>query len=282
MEPDAQQSGVCVSIVTFAPDLVLLERTLSSLARALRHAAEEAGLARRVVVLVDNGPGEDLRSGLLELATRALEPARPDAVMLESGHGNVGYGRGHNLAIARCTEEYHLVLNPDVVIERDAITEAVRLMRSHPEVVFITPAARGAGGERQYLCKRYPSVLDLVLRGFAPPFLKRLFATRLARYEMRAETGEAVVFDVPIASGSFMFLRRTALAAVGGFSDAYFMYFEDFDLSVRLARVARIAYVPAVRITHVGGDAARKGWKHIGMFVRSGITFFSRNGWKWC
>jgi GT2 family glycosyltransferase len=282
MEPLPQPCGMCVSIVTFAPDVVVLERTLRSLARALTHASEATLLSRRVVVLVDNGPGNDNAATLLELATRTLQSASPDAVVLKSGQGNVGYGRGHNLAIAQSDDQYHLILNPDVVLEPDAISEALRFMRTHPDVGFITPAARGPSGETQYLCKRYPSVMDLLLRGFAPRMLRSLFSERLALYEMRDQIGDAIVLDVPIASGSFMFLRREALAAVGGFADDYFMYFEDFDLSVRLGRIARIAYVPAVRITHFGGDAARKGWKHIGMFVRSGATFFSRNGWKWC
>jgi GT2 family glycosyltransferase len=282
MRAPQEDSGLCVSIVTFEPDFVVLERTLTSLARALSHASQQALLGRRVVVLVDNGPGKDQAGTLRELAARTLRAASPDSIIVKSGHGNVGYGRGHNLAMAHSTGQYHLVLNPDVVLEPDSISEALRFMGSRPEIGLITPAARGAEGETHYLCKRYPSVLDLLLRGFAPRALKRLFSERLARYEMRDEVGEAVLVDVPIASGSFMFLRREALVAVGGFADAYFMYFEDFDLSVRLARVARIAYVPEVRITHFGGDAARKGWKHIRMFIQSGVTFFSRNGWKWC
>jgi len=56
--------------------------------------------------------------------------------------------------------------------------------------------------------------------------------------------------------------------------------FEDFDLSLRFARQAAIAYVPAVRIRHAGGDAAGKGWAHRGMFIRSAFTFFQRHGWR--
>ena len=87
--------------------------------------------------------------------------------------------------------------------------------------------------------------------------------------------------DVPIVSGCFMFFRRDVLDAVGGFSPDYFLYFEDFDLSLRVSKVARIAYVPAVRIVHHGGDAARKGLKHIWMFTRSAVTFFNTHGWRW-
>ena len=81
-------------------------------------------------------------------------------------------------------------------------------------------------------------------------------------------------------SGSFMFCRRVPVAAIGGFSDTFFLFFEDFDLSVRAAQQAKLAYVTSVRIVHRGGHAARKGLRHIMLFVRSGVTFLRRHGWK--
>ena len=53
-----------------------------------------------------------------------------------------------------------------------------------------------------------------------------------------------------------MLLRRKAIEATGGFDPGYFLYFEDFDWSVRLNRVTRSVYVPTVRVVHHGGGAA--------------------------
>lgn len=77
-----------------------------------------------------------------------------------------------------------------------------------------------------------------------------------------------------------MLARRQNLVEVGGFSPKYFMYFEDFDLSLRLGRTGRIVYHPGIRIVHEGGRAAKKGWRHIWMFAKSGFTFFNEHGWK--
>lgn len=281
MTAAATHPSLSVSIVTYSPDFGVLTKCLASLAEALRQAAADGILGRAKVVIVDNGPGTGFAPLLREDAERNLSPPGPGTVKVMSGHGNVGYGRGHNLAILECDESYHLVLNPDVILDPQSISEALHFMQMHEDVGFVSPAAVGAEGEKQYLCKRYPPLFDLVLRGFSPVFLRRILRARLERYEMRGETGSTPVLDIPIASGSFMFLRRDVLKKLGGFSDAFFMYFEDFDLSVRLNRVSRIAYVPAVKIIHLGGDAAGKGWGHVCMFVRSGITFYSRHGWKW-
>jgi GT2 family glycosyltransferase len=77
-----------------------------------------------------------------------------------------------------------------------------------------------------------------------------------------------------------MLCRLVPLQAVGGFSPEYFLYFEDFDLSLRFAGEGQIAYVPAVRITHTGGYAAGKGWRHRRLFLRSAMRFFGRHGWR--
>lgn len=274
--------GFSVSIVTYAPDLGVLGRTLSSLNEALSRARFAQLIGHAALYLVDNGPGMECELKLRALLETATDRGRSNSVEIISGHGNVGYGKGHNLAISRSTAEYHLVLNPDVVLDSQAIVEAVRFMTAHDDVGFITPAARGEDGQPQYLCKRYPAVTDLLLRGFAPRRIQDIFRSRLDCYEMKKQMLNGPVLDIPIASGSFMFLRRRVLEAVGGFSDAYFMYFEDFDLSMRIAGVSRIAYVPSVKIVHLGGNAAAKGWRHIAMFGRSALTFYRHYGWKWC
>ena len=52
------------------------------------------------------------------------------------------------------------------------------------------------------------------------------------------------------------------------------------DLSLRLGREARVAYVPEARIVHHGGEAARKGPRHVGWFIASAWRFFTRHGWR--
>ncbi|MDG4555197.1 MAG: methyltransferase domain-containing protein [Candidatus Competibacter sp.] len=266
-----------VAIVTHAPDPSVLTAVLERLGRALRHAAERGLLDRARLILVDNGPGSDWRESLRRLLDAADLPA---TVELLSGQGNVGYGAGHNLAFYRGAGEFHLVLNPDVLLEEDALSEGLAFLVAHPDAGLVAPAVWDGDGRRQYLCKRYPTVLDLALRGFAPAGLRRRFRNRLDRYELRDRIGDAVLWNPPIASGCFMLCRRTALERVGGFRPEYFLYFEDFDLSLRLAEVARLAYVPAVRVIHLGGHAARKGVRHVGLFLRAAVKFFNRYGWR--
>jgi GT2 family glycosyltransferase len=78
-----------------------------------------------------------------------------------------------------------------------------------------------------------------------------------------------------------MLWRRDVLTVLKGFDPRFFLYFEDFDISLRAGKVTRVAAVAVVRIAHFGGGAARKGWKHVRMFARSARLFFGLHGWKW-
>jgi len=272
-------ASLSVAIVTYAPDLAVLPDVLARLDRAVAHARQQSLLRDARLVLVDNGPGPDWRQPLRRLLETAELAMETD---LLSGHGNVGYGAGHNLALwRRGGGDFHLILNPDVLLEEDALSEGLAFLAAHPGAGLVAPASRDKAGRRQYLCKAYPTVLDLALRGFAPGWLRRRFQARLDRYELRDRIGDTLLWDPPITSGCFMLCRRQVLERIGGFRPEFFLYFEDFDLSLRLASSVRLACVPAVRIVHLGGHASRKGARHIGLFLRSAIRFFNRHGWRW-
>jgi hypothetical protein len=269
--------SLSASIVTYRPEPGLFSRALASLAAAIAEARRAGELGDARLVVIDNGPPETRKDVTIALAAW---PASAGPVEVLAGHGNVGYGRANNLAIERVRTDFHLIMNPDVELEPSALREALAAARAHPEVGMLAPAVLGEDGELQYLCKRYPSVWVLFLRGFAPAMLRRRFARAIDHYEMRDVIADRFVPSVPLASGCFMLARTALLARVGGFDPRFFMYFEDYDLSLRVGREAAVAYVPQARILHHGGEASRKGPRHVAWFVSSAWRFFARHGWK--
>ena len=270
-------SRFSTTIVTYRSDPALLQRAIASLAVALGVAHREGLLRGATLYIVDNGDADSAEAARI---AASWWPETLGPLVVLAGHGNVGYGRANNLVLPRLDSDIHLVMNPDVEIDPGALAAALRTLDAHPEVGLLAPDVRGDDGERQFLCKRYPSLAVLLLRGFAPAFARRPFRGPLARYEMRDAIGDRFVDGVPLASGCFMLVRTVLLRRIGGFDARYFMYFEDFDLSLRVGREARIAYEPAARIVHHGGEAARKGWRHVAWFLASAFRFFSRHGWK--
>jgi GT2 family glycosyltransferase len=268
-----------VSIVTYRPNLALLDTTLRKLSRAIGAATDEGALRAVNLVLIDNTGERAVADAVVKLGAAHFESSAVTMNYLH-GHANIGYGAAHNLVMHGGNTHYHLVLNPDVELAPDALSAALRYLSAHPDIGVVVPAVSRPDGTPEYLCKRYPTILDLALRGFAPGVFRRIFQKRLDRYEMRDAIGDAVVSPVPVMSGSFLLVRRKAIEVTGGFDPEFFLYFEDFDWSVRLNQVTQSAYVPDVRVVHHGGRAAGKGPRHIAYFARSAVRFFNKHGWK--
>lgn len=273
-------TSLSVSIVVHNNSLQMLDRVLRSLHRSAMDAHVAQCVDHVLVEVLDN-------SSDLEFRRRASEAiaARPQTDFFRVQYlglpENRGFSAAHNLAIQRLSSEFHLVLNPDAELAEDALRIGLSTLQEDRSIVLVSPKVRGEDGRQEFLCKRYPSLLVLLLRPFAPRLIQRIFRRPLHRYEMRDVCSGNQEADVLLASGCFMLTRTAALQTVGGFDDSYFLYFEDFDLSIRLGSQGRLVFNPAIRIVHHGGYVAKKGMQHVKYFIRSGITFFSEHGWRW-
>jgi GT2 family glycosyltransferase len=276
-------SSLTVSVVTYRPDRVLLERCLQTLAAAIGLAREQRVVQSVAVALIDNSEDRDVAEAVKRLGESCFAASGVQMTYLH-GHANIGYGAAHNLMLLGTGGDYQLVLNPDVELATDALANAIVWLDAHPDVGAVAPAVARPDGTFEYLCKRYPAVLDLFLRGFAPEVLRRHFRGRLDRYEMRDwinPQSEKPVLGVPMLSGCCVLAKRKATDASGGFDPKFFLYFEDFDWSMRLNKVTQTAYLPTFRAVHHGGGAARKGLRHVGWFVLSAVRFYRKHGWRW-
>jgi hypothetical protein len=78
-----------VSVVGHRPDLDLLNRTLETLSTALQRLNTTLP-TKAPLYLIDNGSVEG------QIASSEIARGAPLEIVLMHGHGNVGYGRGHN------------------------------------------------------------------------------------------------------------------------------------------------------------------------------------------
>ncbi|MEA5559377.1 glycosyltransferase family 2 protein [Nodularia spumigena] len=270
---------ISIAIVTYHPDISLLNRVLGSLHSSIEMAKEKEIISRCEVFLVDNG-SDFCADHNVEVLIKESWPLINISFL--TGHGNVGYGSGNNLAFKNSTGDYFVVLNPDVILEKNAIASAIFFMSKNQDCGLLAPSAFDSQHRQLSICKRYPSILDLAVRGFLPDKVRQLFSHRLAKYEMRDLLYQQdISWNPDLVSGCFMLFRRQVFSSIQGFNPKYFMYFEDFDISIRARKLSAIAYVPSVKIEHYGGNASRKGLRHISMFISSAIKFFNTHGWRW-
>jgi GT2 family glycosyltransferase len=191
---------------------------------------------------------------------------------------NLGYGRGHNIALRTTIAEnieYHLVLNPDVELNSDILLIIERYMDEHRSVGLLSPKMFSSQGKLQYQCKLLPTPLDLLIRRFLP---KSMMIKRRARFEMRA-SGYDHIMEVPYIQGSFMFIRTKALEEIGLFDERFFLYPEDIDMSRRIFRKFNTIYFPEVSIVHHHEQASYKNLRMLLIHIINIIRYFNKWGW---
>lgn len=274
LSPSISARNLTVSIVLHHSDLRILGATLISLCRAIESLPIPVSL-----VMLDQSLDAQYANSARVRCSQVLADTGIEWLFIESAT-NGGYGAGHNRACAERTADAYLVLNPDVELAGNALVSGLTALTEHTDVVAIAPRAEGSGGEEEYLAKRYPTLLVLVVRALDWPWLTQRCTKKLSHYELRDLAQQGPVQDVPLISGCCMLIRGAAFRGIEGFDERFFLYFEDYDLSLRLSRRGRVVRLPAMKIVHHGGKAARKGGRHIALFIRGAVRFFSIWGWR--
>jgi GT2 family glycosyltransferase len=250
------------SLVIYKNDPEMLNQVLTSFGKIP---------VKSTLVVIDNSPTPELSN--LFIAHENVEYFHMDG-------DNLGFGKAHNVALSKISASpYHLVLNPDVYFEDGVVPELIAQLETSSDIGLIQPKVLFPDGRIQYLCKRYPTFLTFFVRRFIPKSLHSLIQKRMDWYEMR-DTGYDKTMDVPVLSGCFMLFRRTCLDEVGYFDDKMFMYCEDFDLTLRMARKYRTVFYPHVHIFHHWNRGSHKSLKLTWVFIRSAIYFFNKHGWR--
>jgi GT2 family glycosyltransferase/glycosyltransferase involved in cell wall biosynthesis len=191
------------------------------------------------VTVVDNASGD----GTVDMVSDEF----PEVELIISEE-NRGFGAANNVVIRQSTARYVLALNPDTRVTPGALDRLIELMDSRPDVGICGCRLVLEDGSFDHAAKRsFPSPLSAL--GHFTGLAKLVRAEGiLAQYH--APSVEAGRVDA--VNGAFMLMRRTALEAVGGFDESYWMYMEDLDLCYRFAQAGWITwYEPSVTVVHV-------------------------------
>ena len=193
---------------------------------------------------------------------------------------NLGYGAGHNVAMAKSLSNspYHIVLNPDIAFEPEILIKAIHYMDRHLDVGLLSPAITFPSGAPQQMCRQLPTPFDLIARRFLPGFIKPLFKKKLNAYII-SDLDYTKSHNIPNLPGSFMFLRSSAIQDVGAFDEKFFMYLEDVDLTRRINAKYKTIFYPKINITHSLAQGSYKNPKLLVYHIESALYYFNKWGW---
>ncbi|HWN81679.1 MAG TPA: glycosyltransferase, partial [Candidatus Udaeobacter sp.] len=231
--------SLAIVIVSYeTPDL--LRQGLASIA-----ASEVSGQAR--IVVIDNSTSE----GCAEVAR-----STPGVTLIRNPK-NVGYAKAVNQGLAATDTDFALVLNPDIQVERGAITRLLQAMAERPAAGLAGAKLLNPDRSLQTSCRRFYTPAAILLRR---TFLGRLFPNAKAlREHLMLDWDHGTMRDVDWLIGACLLVRRRALEDVGPMDERYFLYFEDVDWCARMHhRGWEVLYVPdAVMVHHHRRESAK-------------------------
>jgi GT2 family glycosyltransferase len=181
---------------------------------------------------------------------------------------NLGFAKANNLAIRQSEAEYVLLLNPDTVVAKDTLREALAFMDAHPKAGGAGVMMRYEDGTRAPESRRAlptPWVSALKMLGFT----KRYYMSHLPWDEP---------CRIEVISGAFCLLRHEALNAVGLLDEDFFMYGEDIDLSYRLLKGGwENWYLPYSIIHYKGKSTQKTDYRYVHIFYQAMLIFFRKH-----
>ena len=190
-----------------------------------RSAADTEGLIRSIV---DRRTDEAVEIAIVDNGADDLAPAiefaRANGVecTVISGQGNVGYAAGNNLAAARLIANGATViwvLNPDTRV----VEGHLKALADVDGVASTCVQEKGRPG-----------------------------TGAISLWTGRSGARKGLTY----VSGHSLVASRTAWERLGGFSERFFLFFEEADLAVRCRALGIAASsVPEIVVTHAGGSA---------------------------
>jgi GT2 family glycosyltransferase len=190
------------------------------------------------VIVLDNGSRDD---------PSPIQEQFPEITLLREPR-NLGYAGGNNAAAQAALErgaEYLLLLNNDTVVPPEMIERLVTTYQATPQAGLISPRERLHGD---------PAAPDRLGATWLPGSCK----VRWLYGEAAEALPEALAVDT--VSGCVVLLSREVAEATGLFDEAFFAYWEDTDLSLRVQAAGYRNYCATeAHVLHKSGRSTGSG-----------------------
>ena len=206
IDSDTSLAKVTVVIVTYQSS-----DTIANTMDALQRAHETGKLQ---CIVVDNNSSD---------ATAEILNGYASWAQVILGPENIGFARGCNIGLDKAKTDYVLFLNPDAIIEPEAISQLVNFMQANSNVGLIAPAIIEPDGDVQ-------GVGNLS----SPWTILATAAPLIESPQFRPVNPGENPFKTDWLCGAVLMGRTQLLKRLNGFDSRFFLYFDETDLCRRV------------------------------------------------
>jgi len=223
-------------------------RSARDLETCLRSLASQAIPFSHEIWVIDNASYDG--------SDRMLAEKFPHVRFIQSDR-NLGFAAANNRVAREAAGDCLLFLNPDTELRDQALRRLCLALQTNPEAGVAGPRLLNTDGSLQASCvQALPTLWNSLLDA---EVLRR-------RFPRSSLWGNRVLFEpvaapapVGMVSGACLLTRRDLFQRLGGFSEEFFMYYEDADYCRRVRDAgSQVFYVPQAVVVHHGGNSSRQ------------------------
>lgn len=215
------------------------------------------------IIIVDNAS----KDGSVEMLQK-YQTELKDKFELVLSNENIGFGKGNNLGVKHARGKYILLLNSDIVVLDDAISELFQFYTEHEEKYHFL------GGK---LLNKDTSDQPSACRFFTLPVV---FGTLFLRGDYWGLTrfSPRTIKQVDWISGACILTKKAYFEALDGFDKDIFLYMEEVDLLYRAKQQDYFTYFyPFARFIHLGSASSAGRTFPIVQVYRGFLYFYKKH-----
>ena len=187
------------------------------------------------VIIIDNSNSDELEKIIFDYGN----------IDFIKSSKNLGYGAANNLGISKASTPFILIINPDILINEDAINDLFKNFLNDPDNIGIL-------GPSLYDQKMYRRTNGTI------SYLDQLNGVNVSNLSNNIPSYNTCC---KFLMGCCYLMRRDFFNSLGGFDENFFMYFEDNDLCDRTLKKGKyIMEVPSSKFIHLENASSRKNF----------------------
>lgn len=190
---------------------------------------------------------------------------------------NLGYGAANNLGAAKAKGEYVFFLNPDTTIDKNTIKSLLAFSKNTTNVGCVAPL----------LTDKQGTVYPFQGNNILTPLNAFIILTGINRYFPNNSISK-IFFHTswkrknpevfPIVPGTAFMIKKKLFEKVGQFDTKFFLFFEEYDLGLRLKKLGKKSYIiPTTKVMHIWEASTKKRTDIENIFLISRFYYFKKH-----
>ena len=212
------------------------------------------------IIIVDNASIDD--------SVNILKSKFPGITLIQNNN-NMGYAGGNNIGIDYAltnNSDYIWILNNDVIVEQNSLSYLMEFFKKNNDAYAVSPKVL-----------EFPN-MNIISYGGGFIDQNKFMSVNIGEGEEDAGQYDTTQ-EVSFMSGCSILINRNAIKKIGAFPEDYFLYFEETEWCMNVAKnEGKMYYVPNAIVYHERSATTKKKKGTTGYyFARNKLFFMERN-----